>query len=183
MKIKILESLDIPEGISCTFAKNNLVCRKDSNELSKNINMPKINLEVKGNSLVFSVEKANKNELKKIRSEMAHIKNMFQGLQGKFVYKLEACNVHFPMTLKLESGHLLINNFLGEKISRKAEILPNVDLKIQGAKITLSSSDKVAAGQTAANIEQATRIRKRDRRIFQDGIFIVEKPGKAEASQ
>ena len=47
---------------------------------------------------------------------------MFSGLQNKFVYKLEACNVHFPMTIKIEQGFLIINNFLGEKIPRKAKM-------------------------------------------------------------
>ena len=32
-------------------------------------------------------------------------------------------------------------------------------------------------GQTAANIENATRVRKRDPRVFQDGIYLFERDG------
>jgi large subunit ribosomal protein L6 len=80
------------------------------------------------------------------------------------------------MTLKVEGSKLAINNFLGEKKPRFAEILPNVNVDIKGQNITVSSPDKEAAGQTAANFEKATKVKNRDRRIFQDGIYIVEKP-------
>jgi len=81
------------------------------------------------------------------------------------------------MTLKLEGDKLKISNFLGEKISRVAQVLPNVEVEIKGNEITISSHNKESAGQTAANFEKATKVKGRDRRIFQDGIFITHKPG------
>lgn len=135
-------------------------------------------IKVEGNEIVFDCKKGNKNNLKQIKSQMAHLRNLFLGLDKKYTYALEACNVHFPMTLKIDKNKLLINNFLGEKVPRSAKILPNVDVQIKGVKITITSHDKEAAGQTAANFEKATIVRNRDRRIFQDGIYIVEKPGR-----
>ena len=79
------------------------------------------------------------------------------------------------MTLKIKNNELIINNFLGEKVPRKATIFPNVEVEIKGNIIKVSSIDKEAAGHTAANMEKATKVKKRDRRIFQDGIFITKK--------
>ena len=94
------------------------------------------------------------------------------------MYHLEAVNVHFPMSLKIEGGKLAINNFFGEKTPRYAKILPNVEVKLEGQKIIIISSNKEAAGQTAANFEKATKIKNRDKRIYQDGIYITQKPGR-----
>ena len=98
-------------------------------------------------------------------------------MNEKYIYKIEACNVHFPMSLKIEGNKLLINNFLGEKVARVAKILAGVDAQLKGTSITLTSHNKEAAGQTASNMEKATMVRNRDRRVFQDGLFITEKPG------
>ena len=68
---------------------------------------------------------------------------------------------------------------MGEKIDRHAKIAPGVKVDISGSKITVTSSDIEAAGKTATNLEKAARLTGRDRRIFQDGIFITSKNGRA----
>ena len=41
--------------------------------------------------------------------------------------------------------------------------------------VVVKGADREKVGQTAANIERACRIKKRDRRVFQDGVYIVSK--------
>lgn len=178
MKKKLTQTLEVPQGITCKIEGNELYCKSGSVEIKRNVAIPRITLLVKGNMIEFVCEKGNKNDYKKIMSQRAHLKNMFNGVKEPFVYKLEACNVHFPMTMKVEGKKLVVNNFLGEKTPRSAEILDNVKIDVKGAQITLTSPDREAAGQTAANIERSVRITGRDRRIFQDGIFITERPGR-----
>jgi large subunit ribosomal protein L6 len=132
-----------------------------------------------GNTLTFTAPKANKIQVKEIRALLAHVRNLVRGLDKKFVYQLEACNVHFPMTLKVEGKRLAINNFLGEKTPRYARIEENVDVEVKGTRVTVSSHDIESAGRTVSLIERATHVRNRDRRVFQDGIFLVERPGRA----
>lgn len=178
MKTKIIEKIQIPEGVSCSISNGILACTKSGNEIKRNIIIPNISVKIEGKEIVFLCNKGNKNDFKTIKSHLAHMRNIFQGLETRYIYELESCNVHFPMTLKVEKNHLIITNFLGEKVPRTAEILPNVDIQIKGPKITVTSYNKEAAGQTAANLEKATIVRNRDRRIFQDGIYIVSKPGR-----
>ena len=176
MKKIIEEKIEIPPGFSCKYENKIFSCRKESIELSRKIDIPNTEIFIENNSIYLRCKRATKKENKIIKSFIEHIENIFQGINKKFIYKLETCNVHFPMTLKIDKDKLVINNFLGEKIPRHAKILSNVDVQIKGQAITISSLDKEAAGQTAANFERATKIKGRDRRVFQDGIYITEKP-------
>ncbi|HDD40325.1 MAG TPA: 50S ribosomal protein L6, partial [Nitrososphaeria archaeon] len=47
--------------------------------------------------------------------------------------------------------------------------------EVRGDDVIVKGIDKQAVGQTAANIEQATKIRRKDLRKFLDGIYIYEK--------
>ena len=175
MKTKLLESINIPSGIECSLHNGILKSKKSNHELSRFVGFPGIETKIEAGKLIFKADRGSKKEFKQIKSLIAHVKNIFGGLDKKFIYKLQSANVHFPMTLKVEKHQLIINNFLGEKTPRKAKILPNVEVEVKGQNITIESNDKEAAGQTAANFEKATKVRNRDRRIFQDGIYIVEK--------
>jgi len=180
MKHKLSQKIEIPEGVTCTFENDVVKCKKDSVELTKHIHVPTMDVKIKGSIIELECKSGNKNDYKKIMTFQAHIKNLFRGLSKKFVYKLESANVHFPMSLKVEKDKLVISNFLGEKVARHAQILPNVHVKVNANQITVESHDRESAGQTAANFEQATKVSGRDRRIFQDGIFLTEKPGREE---
>jgi large subunit ribosomal protein L6 len=69
-----------------------------------------------------------------------------------------------------------VNNYFGEKVPRAAKILDGVNVKVSNkTEITVSGIDKEAVGQTAANIERCTTIKNRDRRVFQDGIYLLNK--------
>ena len=89
--------------------------------------------------------------------------------------KMKTVFSHFPIKTSVEGNYLLIQNFLGERFPRRAEILPDVTVDVKGENIILSAVDKEKVGQTAANIERATKVKNRDIRVFQDGIYIVSR--------
>jgi large subunit ribosomal protein L6 len=170
--------IEIPEGMSVVVNGKQVKVTKDGNNLEKEFRFPKINLSVEGNLFKVGAKNASKRESKMIGTISAHVNNMIKGLQEEFVYDMEICNVHFPMTVKVEGDKVTIKNFLGEKIDREAKIFPNVNVNVKGNQVEIKSFDLEAAGHTATSIEKATRVKGRDKRIFQDGIFITKKPGR-----
>jgi large subunit ribosomal protein L6 len=80
---------------------------------------------------------------------------------------------HFPIKTVVKGDIFEIQNFLGERSARRAKILEGVKVQAKGDEVTLTGIDVEKVSQTAANIEQATRVRDRDIRVFQDGIYVV----------
>ena len=134
-------------------------------------------LNVKDKKILIQAIKPTKREKTYAGTFRAHIKNMILGVSKDFEYKLKICSGHFPMSVTVDHEKVIIKNFLGEKIPRIAKILPGVKCSVMGDEIIIRGTNKENAGQSAANIEMATRIVNRDRRVFQDGIFIISKGG------
>lgn len=171
-----MEKIEIPAGIEAEVDGNMVKIRKGNREMKREYSG--FVLKKEGDSLVLSCKKATKNEKKMMQTIKAHIKNMILGLDKNFVYKLKVCAVHFPMAVSIDKSkkELVIKNFLGEVKPRTAKILEGAEVKIDKDVISVEGYNNEIAGQTAANIESATRVRNRDRRVFQDGIFITDKP-------
>tara|TARA_Y100000310_G_C20590232_1_gene767583 strand:+ start:638 stop:1186 length:549 start_codon:yes stop_codon:yes gene_type:complete len=181
MKTDVIEKIEVPEGIEFSVEDNLVSLKSGDKENSRRFNFYGVDLRKEGNEIVVEAKKANKKVLKVAYTTKAHVKNMIKGLEEPFEYKLEIAFVHFPMTVEYDSGNeqVIIKNFLGEKRDRSAKILPGVEVDIAKETITLKSHDKELVGQSAANIEKATHVRMKDRRKFQDGIYMTVKAGRA----
>ena len=115
-------------------------------------------------------------EKRKVRAMVgtiaAHLKNMLLGVSDGYSYELKIIYSHFPITVSSKDSTVEIKNFLGEKGMRKADILGTCNIQLEKDIIKVSGINVEDVGQTAANIERACKLRRRDRRIFQDGIFL-----------
>ncbi|WXG40542.1 MAG: 50S ribosomal protein L6 [Candidatus Freyarchaeum deiterrae] len=129
------------------------------------------------NKIILETSYPDKKKLALLGTIKSHIVNMIDGVTRKFRYEMKIVYAHFPITVEYESAKntLLIKNFLGERSPRKASVLSGVDVRAAGDNVTLEGVDNERVGQTAANIQKATKIRKKDPRVFGDGIYVYRK--------
>jgi len=170
------EEMKIPDGVKVTLEGKIVTVQGPKGTLSKTLAHPKIDLAVNGSTVQISCSQApHKKEKALLGTFKAHIRNMVKGVTEGYECSMKTVFSHFPIKSSVEGSHLLIQNFLGERYPRKAEILQNVKVDVKAEMITISGIDKEKVGQTAANIERATKVKNRDIRVFQDGIYIVKR--------
>ncbi|MGC8812559.1 MAG: 50S ribosomal protein L6 [Candidatus Aenigmatarchaeota archaeon] len=164
----------IPEGVNVEVENNKIKVSGPLGNLEKELKVSReIKIEKVGNEIKVSCEQ-EKRKLKAMAGTIiAHLRNMVEGVQKGFRYKLKIVYSHFPVTVKVEGDRVIIQNFLGERVPRIAKIKGNVKVEVKLPELFVSGIDIDDVSQTAANIEQACRIKARDRKVFQDGIWIV----------
>ena len=175
---ELKKEIELPSGIQVKIDGGEVIVKGPKGENSRIFTYPRMKMSVLDNKIILSVRKADKKDKTMLGTFNAHVRNLVRGVEEGFTYKLKICSGHFPMSVKAENNTVVISNFMGEKLSRKAKILPEVQVTIQGDIITLTGPNKEMVGQSAANIELATRRTGFDKRIFQDGCYIIEKAGR-----
>jgi len=175
----VTEKLSIPEGIQVSIAGRMLTVKGPKGEISRKFIEPSISITVEADTITFKIKEYTKKEKTLLGTYKAHIKNMFRGVTEGHEYTLKICSGHFPMTVDYKNNVFSVKNYLGEKVPRKLTFDKDVAITVEGEKVTVSGIDKELISQSAARIEQLTKRSKFDRRVFQDGIYIVNKDGKA----
>jgi len=177
MCTKMEDKISIPQGTNVEIVNDIIKVKGKFGGVEKKFNPYDLQINVKEGNVVVSTKTDKKREKKLLNTYSSHINNMLKGVNNKIIYKLRLVFSHFPVSLEVKGSDLVIKNFLGEKAPRKAKILQGVDVKVKGKDLTVEGVDIEKVSQTAANIEQAGKIKHKDRRVFQDGIYIVEKDG------
>ncbi len=174
---KYENTTELPNGVTATITDGLMTIKGPKGESNRNMKDPQIKIKQVGNNITFSAETDTKRRIRVINSLAAHLKNMIKGVQEPYQYRLKICSGHFPMNVSISGDQLIVKNFLGEKCPRTLKLKKGATVKIEGDQILVESPNKELAGQQASDIELITAKRNRDLRVFQDGIYMIEKAG------
>lgn len=167
----------VPEGVEVNIEDGNVRVKGPKGEVSKNLSYTGVTISVKKDEVIVSTPHDSRKEKAIVGTFASHINNMVVGVTEGFEYKLKIVYAHFPISVKVSGGEILIENFLGEKSPRRVKIVGDCEAVTKGDEVTITGNNLEDVAQTAANIELGTKVKRRDPRVFQDGIYIVSKKG------
>ena len=168
--------IDIPDDVSAETDHLELTVEGPNGSVTRRLWYPDIEVTVEDGVVAIASENEDAKTNATVGTFESHVSNMIHGVTDGWEYTMEVYYAHFPMQVTVEGGEVVIENFLGERAQRRTPVRGDTDVQIDGETVTLSGSDKEAVGQTAADIEQLTKVTDKDTRVFQDGVYIVEKP-------
>mgnify|MGYP000327149349 FL=1 len=167
--------VEIPEGVKVNIDGKRVEVIGGKGRLVRDFSNSPVSINIEDNQVVVYTDDTHRKTVAMVGTVCAHIRNMIKGVTEGFTYKLKIVYAHFPISVKVEGDKILIENFLGERAPRIAKIVGNTKVIVKKDDVILQGINIEEVGQTAANIEQATKIKNKDPRKFLDGIYVYEK--------
>jgi len=158
------KTVKIPAGVEVSL--NGKVVTVKGPKGSVKTELPPVNATVdKGEFSAVSDDKAARN------TALALVRSAVKGVTEGYQCRMQMVYAHFPMTIETKGKEIVIKNFLGEKIPRVANLVGDTTIKVEKDILVVNGPNAHAVGQTVANIRTATKIKNKDSRVFQDGVY------------
>ena len=167
--------IEIPSDCQVTLDAKTVTVSGAKGSLQREFPEPQTTLKIEGNELVATTNFNRKRARALLGTAIAHVRNMLIGVQHGYTYEMKIVFSHFPMSVEVQGNELLIKNFIGERGVRKARLIGDIEVKTTEDDVIISGIDIETVSQSAANIQLATKIRGKDRRVFLDGIYVIRK--------
>ena len=174
-------TLDIPENVSAEVDHLDVTIEGPEGTVTRRLWYPDVTVDVDDDQVVIESENDDAKTNATVGTFESHVRNAFHGVTEGWEYEMEVFYSHFPMQVRVDGDDVVIENFLGEKAPRRTTIHGDTEVSVDGEEITISGPNKEDVGQTAADIEQLTKVKGKDTRVFQDGVYITAKPQKGGA--
>ncbi|KAK9707939.1 60S ribosomal protein L9B, partial [Basidiobolus ranarum] len=166
------EELTIPEGVTVDIKARVVRVKGPRGTLSNNFHH--VNMEIKkisATKIRLVVWHGVRKHVACLRTISSLIQNMIIGVTKGFEYKMRFVYAHFPINVNIsdDSKDVEIRNFLGEKVIRRVKMLDGVTIahsEAQKDEIIISGNSLPNVSQSAASIQQSTRVKNKDIRKF-----------------
>ncbi len=177
-------AVELPKGVSFAVRGRTLHAKGPLGEVRRPFPADVLDLAVAGTTatLTLKIPPNRKQSRALLHTWAAHVANLAGSLSRGVEARMKVVAAHFPMKVQVKGEELVIENFLGEKYPRTTRLAAGTKAAVEGEFVVLTGYDVEQVGQSAANIERVTHIRDYDPRVFQDGIYLVERAHLKEAA-
>ena len=173
--IEVSKIIQVPDDAEVTIEGRKVTVEGANGTLARDFSHASISIELEGKTVRVWAEWPRKKEAALVGTIYSHIQNMITGVRKGFTHKLKIVFSHFPISVKVKGKNVLIENFTGERSARKAKIMGDTQVKVRSEDVIVQGINLEDVSQTAANIEQATKVKRKDPRVFLDGIYVYER--------
>ncbi|MDE1873846.1 MAG: 50S ribosomal protein L6 [Candidatus Micrarchaeota archaeon] len=173
-----MQEIKIPSGVKLELQNegSEITISGKLGSTRKHVNTRLLSAELNGDTLSIKETKHKKLAKKSAlaaQSLASEISRAVSGVEGGLEKHMRIVFAHFPMSMEIKDGKVMAKNVLGEKKPRVAKIVGATKVEIKGQEVMVKGVDPYDVGQTAANIHRLSFARRKDSRVFQDGIFYV----------
>jgi large subunit ribosomal protein L6 len=173
--------LELPDDASAEVDHLELTVEGPNGSVTRRLWYPDVSVATEDGHVVIESDNEDAKTMSTLGTFESHVENMVHGVTEGWEYEMEIFYSHFPMQVTVEGDEVVIENFLGERAPRRTEIHGDTEVEISEEQVTLRGPNIEDVGQTAADIEQLTRVKDKDVRVFQDGVYITQKPNRGDA--
>ena len=122
--------IEIPSDCQVTLEGKTFTVSGPKGTLARSFPEPYTTVAMEGNEIVASTNISRKKTKALVGTVIAHLRNMFIGVQHGYTYEMKIVFSHFPMTVEVQGQEVLIKNFIGERGVRRARLIGDVQVKV-----------------------------------------------------
>ncbi|MDV3293406.1 MAG: 50S ribosomal protein L6 [Nitrososphaerales archaeon] len=167
--------VQLPDEVTVSLEGRMLTVKGKLGEARKDFEKVNVNLAVQGNKVAIIPFSKKKKDNVVVNTVQSLLNNMATGVTKGYTYRLKIVYAHFPITVKTKGDEVLVENFVGERSPRVAKIVGKCKVTVEGDDVVVKGVSLEDVGQTSANVELATKIKRKDQRVFLDGVYIYQK--------
>jgi len=172
---KLATELVIPEEVTVNYNKPILTVQGPLGKTHKSFKKIPVTIEIADNKVLFKAQGTRDKSRAIMNTARSIIRNLCEGVVEGYTIKMKVVFSHFPITVKVEGKQVLIENFQGERAPRKTNIWGETKVAPKGDDVIITGHVLTDVSQTAAEIENGSRVKNKDHRVFLDGIYKFEK--------
>lgn len=172
---RLERQVQIPDGVEVSMRKSTLRVSGRLGRTYKDFRRIPVELEVSDRTVRLKAAGTRKRDHAILNTASSIVRNLCEGVLDGYTVKLKIVFAHFPITVKTKGDLITIENFQGERAARTARIIRDTKVTPKGEDVIITGPVLTDVTQTAANLQQATKVKNKDHRVFLDGIYVYEK--------
>ena len=172
---KFSTEVEIPNDVKVSFKSHMLNVEGPLGKTYKNFKKIPVDIEIDDNSVLLKARGTRNANFAIMNTARSIIRNLFEGVIEGYTIKMKVVFSHFPINVKVEGSQVLIENFQGERAPRITKIWGKTKVVPKGDDVIITGHVLTDVTQTAAEIENKSKVKNKDHRVFLDGIYKFEK--------